>query len=88
MNLVGGPIRISSKVDAKIQEMLSLRRDVPNNLRVDVESVDLLVVNIDGSIDDDVDHVEKICDPIRQSTIPGSAYNAVFWFTFSCQNIH
>ena len=46
--------------------MLSLRRDVPNDLRVDVMDDD-----IDGSIDDDVDHVEKICDPIRQSTIPG-----------------
>ena len=68
MTQVGGPIRISSKVDAKIQEMLSLRRDVPNDLRVDVMDDD-----IDGSIDDDVDHGEKICDPIRQSTIPGLA---------------
>jgi len=69
VNLVGGPIRISSKVDAKIQEMLSLRRDVPSNLRVD--AMDLSIIHIDGSIDDDdVDHVEKICDPIRQSTIP------------------
>ena len=70
VNLVGGPIRISSKVDAKIQEILSLRRDVPSNLRGDVMD-HFQVVHIDGSIDDDVDHVEKMFDPIRQSTIPG-----------------